>query len=161
LALPPEHFVAAARAYFAKHEVFAKTGLATEPPAAYRDEVFLLSQPKIKGFEELPAYTAYFWTDTYPTDDKAKTKALGKGDPKARLAEILNALPGLDLTSDASVEAGLKALAESKGLGFGDYQAVARVAVTGLSAGPSITAIFRVLGRERVAARLARFGQAV
>ncbi len=161
LALPPEHFIAAARAYFAKHEVFAKTGLATEPPAAYGDEVFLLSQPKIKGFEELPAYTAYFWTDTYPTDDKAKAKALGKGDPKARLAELMDALPGLDLTSDASVEAGLKALAESKGLGFGDYQAVARVAVTGLSAGPSITAIFRVLGRERVAARLARFGQAV
>jgi glutamyl-tRNA synthetase len=125
------------------------------------DEVFLLSQPKIKGLEELPAYTAYFWSDTYPTDDKAKAKAIGKGDPKARIGELLAVLPALDMSSDTSVEAGLKALAESKGLGFGDYQAVARVAVSGLGAGPSITAIFRVLGRERVAPRLERFGRSL
>jgi glutamyl-tRNA synthetase len=34
---------------------------------------------------------------------------------------------------------------------------VARVAVTGLAAGPSITSLIRLLGRERVAARLERF----
>ena len=51
----------------------------------------------------------------------------------------------------------LKGLAETRGLGFGDYQGVARIAVTGLSAGPSITSIFRLLGRERSVARLERF----
>jgi len=81
---------------------------------------------------------------------------MAKGDPKARLNDLIAALPALDFATDASIEGGLKALAESKSLGFGDYQAVARLAVTGTNAGPSITAIFRVLGKEKVKARLER-----
>ena len=81
---------------------------------------------------------------------------MAKGDPKARLAELIAALPGMDFSSDATIEAGIKSLAEGKGLGFGDYQAVARLAVTGTNAGPSITAIFRVLGKDRVKDRLGR-----
>lgn len=81
---------------------------------------------------------------------------MAKGDPKARLTELIGAIPSMDFSSDATVEAGIKALADSKTLGFGDYQAVARLAVTGTNAGPSITAIFRVLGKERVLARLRR-----
>ncbi len=152
LALPPAEFTAKARAYFAAQNM--NTGEATEE---YFAAVMALAQPKIKGFEELPAYTAYFWSETYPTDEKAKAKALGKGDPKARLAELAERLLTADLSSDASVEAAIKALAEERGLGFGDYQGVARIATTGLSAGPSITSLFRLLGRERVIARLERF----
>ena len=70
---------------------------------------------------------------------------------------MIAAVPAMDFASDATIEAGIKALAEGKGLGFGDYQAVARLAVTGTNAGPSITAIFRVLGKDRVLARLGRF----
>ena len=66
----------------------------------------------------------------------------------------------MDLASDTAIEAAIKALAETKGLGFGDYQAVARLAVSGTNAGPSITSIFRVLGLVRVQTRLARFLQA-
>jgi len=86
-----------------------------------------------------------------------KDKVMAKGDPKARLAELLAAIPAMDFSGDATIEAGIKALAEDKGLGFGDFQAVARLAVTGTNAGPSITAIFRVLGKDRVLARLQRF----
>ena len=156
LALPAEEFVARARAYFAAQ----KTDLgASGADEAYFAAVMGLAQPKIKGFEELPAYTAYFWSDGYPTDEKAKAKALAKGEPKARLAELVEALksPSADFSSDAALEAALKALAESRGLGFGDYQGVARIAVTGLGAGPSITSIFRLLGREKTLARLERF----
>ncbi|MEO6569499.1 MAG: glutamate--tRNA ligase, partial [Opitutaceae bacterium] len=66
------------------------------------------------------------------------------------------ALPAMNFYSDAAIEAAIKSLAESKGLGFGDFQAVARLAVSGTNAGPSITSIFRVLGRERVRARIKR-----
>jgi glutamyl-tRNA synthetase len=151
LALPPAEFAARARAYFSAQNV--NTGEASEE---YFAAVMALAQPKIKGFEELPAYTAYFWSETYPTDEKARAKALGKGDPKARLAELAERLPTADFSSDASVEAAIKTLAEERGLGFGDYQGVARIATTGLSAGPSITSLFRLLGRERVIARLQR-----
>jgi glutamyl-tRNA synthetase len=66
----------------------------------------------------------------------------------------------MDFSTDAAIEAALKALAESKGLGFGDYQGIARLAVTGTNAGPSITSIFRVLGKDRVLARLVKFAAA-
>jgi glutamyl-tRNA synthetase len=117
----------------------------------------LLAQPKIKSVDELAAYTVYFFTEDYPVDEKVKAKVMAKGDPKARLAELMTAIPAMDFSTDASIEAGLKSLAEGKGLGFGDYQAVARLAVTGTNAGPSLTAIFRVLGKDRVLARLNKF----
>ena len=162
LALPAADFAAKARAYFAAlPEGAGAAALAAD--AGYFEAVMGLAQPKIKGFEELPAYTAYFWSDSYPTDEKAKAKALGKGEPKARLAELVEALksPAFDFSSDAAIETALKGLAEARGLGFGDYQGVARIAVTGLSAGPSITSIFRLLGRDRSVARLERFAAAL
>jgi len=149
---PADRFVALARDYFAKQP----TGAASMANAAFR-EVMLLAQPKIKSIDELGAYTGYFFTEDFAIDAKVKEKVMAKGDPKARLAELLAALPAMDFSSDAAVEAGIKALAEGKGLGFGDYQAVARLAVSGTNAGPSITSIFRVLGKDRVQARLQRF----
>ncbi|MEY3773957.1 MAG: Glutamate--tRNA ligase 1 [Verrucomicrobiota bacterium] len=153
LELPADKFLALAQACFAK----LPNGAAVMANEAYFHEVMLLAQPKIKSVDELAAYTVYFFTEDYPVDDKVKAKVMAKGEPKARLGELIAALPAVDFSTDASIEAALKALAEGKGLGFGDYQAVARLAVTGSNAGPSLTAIFRVLGRERVQARLQRF----
>ena len=84
--------------------------------------------------------------------------AAGHTELVNRLAqELTEALPAIDFASDVSIEDGIKKLVAEKGLGFGDYQAVARLAVTGTNAGPSLTAIFRVLGREQIVARLMRF----
>lgn len=149
---PAERFLALATTYFAT-QPNAAAALADE---AYFREVMVLAQPKIKSVDDLGAYTVYFFTDTFPVDEKVKAKVMGKGDPKARLGELAAALDGMDFSSDAAIEAGIKALAEERGLGFGDYQAVARLAVSGTNAGPSITSIFRLLGKERVAARLAK-----
>jgi len=153
LELPVDRFVAQARAYFERHGVAA--ALAADP--AYFREVMLLCQPKIKGLEELPAYTAYFFGEDYPFDAKVREKVLAKGDPAARLRELAAALPRLDFSSDTAVEEGIKALAAQHGLAFGDYQPVARLAVSGTNVGPSLTGLFRVLGRERVQARIERF----
>ena len=151
LELPAEQFVARARDYF--QQVKSESALADEN---YFREVMLLSQPKVKGFEELPAYTAYFFTDDFPIDAKVRDKVMGKGDPKARLRELAAALPAMDFSSDAGIEEALKALATKHGLGFGDYQSVARLAVSGTNVGPSITGMFRVMGRERVTRRIER-----
>ena len=150
---PTERFVGLAKEYFAKQP----NGAAVMADEAYFREIMLLAQPKIKSIDELAAYTVYFFTDDFPIDAKVKEKVLAKGDPKARLSELIAAIPAMDFSSDAAIEAGIKALAESKTLGFGDYQAVARLAVTGTNAGPSITAIFRVLGKDRVLVRLQKF----
>lgn len=158
LELPADRFVALAREYCERHaqaNTLAQSALAAD--AAYFREIMLLAQPKIKGLEELPAYSAYFFTEDFPIDPKVKEKVMAKGEPKTRLSELLATLPSLDFSSDASIEEGIKQLAVGKGLGFGDYQAVARLAVSGTNAGPSITSIFRVLGRDRVLRRIGRF----
>jgi nondiscriminating glutamyl-tRNA synthetase len=150
LELPADRFLALAKGYFRKQPSHERV-LANE---AYFREIMLLAQPKIKSIDELGAYTVYFFTEDFPVDPKVKEKVMAKGDPKARLNELIGVLPAMDFSSDASIEAAIKSLAEKQGLGFGDYQAVARLAVTGTNTGPSITSIFRVLGKERVLTRL-------
>lgn len=155
LELPAEAFVAQARAFFERQATpEAKAALAA--PADYFRAVMTLSQPKVKGVEELPAYTAYFFTETFTIDAKVRDKVMAKGDPKARLRELVAALPAMDFTSDTAIEEAIKALATAQGLGFGDYQSVARLALSGTNVGPSITGMMRVLGREGVKSRLER-----
>ena len=149
---PADKFRELARAYF---QTQPNGDSALSDPALF-SEVMGLAHPKIKSIEELGAYTVYFFTEEFPVDEKVRAKVSSKGDPKARLGELVAALPAMDFSSDSAIESGIKTLAESKGLGFGDYQAIARLAVTGTNVGPSITGIFRVLGRERVLARLNR-----
>lgn len=79
---------------------------------------------------------------------------LAKSDRKTRCNELIAALPAMDFSSDAAIEAGIKSLAESNGLRFRDYQSAARLAVTGRNEGPHLTGILRVLGRERVMKRM-------
>lgn len=155
LELPADAFVAQARAFFERQDTpEAKAALAA--PAEFFRAVMVLSQPKVKGVEELPAYTGYFFTEAFTVDAKVRDKVMAKGDPKARLRELVAALPAMDFTSDTAIEEAIKALATANGLGFGDYQAVARLALSGTNVGPSITGMMRVLGRDVVKARLER-----
>jgi nondiscriminating glutamyl-tRNA synthetase len=152
LELPADQFMQRARGFFTRQgleSVFANE--------AHFREVMLLSQPKIKAIEELPAYTNYFFTDDFAIDSKVREKVMAKGDPKARLTELFAVLQTADFSSDSAIEEAIKALAARNGLGFGDYQAVARLAVSGTNVGPSITSMFRVLGRDRVLKRVERF----
>lgn len=157
LELPAEKFVALAREYFQRHSAAHSTNAAMAADEAYFREVMLLSQPKVKGVEELPAYTAYFFTDDFPIDAKVREKVMAKGDPKTRLRELAEALKSADWSSDAAIEQTMKSVAEKNALGFGDYQAVTRLALSGTNVGPSITGMIRVLGRERVPKRIERF----
>ena len=153
LDLPRAKFLERATEFFGKH---AAGAVALANVELFR-EVMVLAQPKIKGFEDLPAYTAYFFTEDFISDPKVKEKVMAKGEPKVRLAELIAALPTMDFSNDTAIEEAIKTLATSKGLGFGDYQAATRLAISGTNAGPSITSMFRVLGRERVQARLEKF----
>jgi glutamyl-tRNA synthetase len=153
--LPPERYLATARDYFTRKNVFAGGW----PDDAYFREVILLAQPKVKAIEELPAYTAYFFREDFPIDPKAATKILAKGDPRARLEEILAAYRDADFSSDAALEQRLTAVAAEKHLGVGDYVHVGRLAVSGTHVGPSFYGLFRVLGRDRVLNRIERFLQ--
>ena len=157
LELPADRYYTQARALLDRQGTFA----AGWPDESYLREVIALAQPKVKALEELPAYISYFFTEDFAVDPKAKDKVLAKGEPLARLAELRAGLPATDFATDATIEEGIKQVAARHGLGFGDYQPAARLAVTGTNAGPSLTAIFRVLGRDRVLARIDRFLKSV
>jgi glutamyl/glutaminyl-tRNA synthetase len=154
LDLPAVDFVARARAYY--EQAGNPDGATTDD--AYFAAVMALCQPKVKAIDELPAYAVYFFTENYPLNEKAAAKIMTKGEPLTRLVELREVLAAReDFADEVALEEAIKVTAESRGLGFGDYQAVARLAVTGTNAGPGLTALMRLLGRERVLARIERF----
>ncbi len=156
LELPSNDFLAKARDFFAATPKHA--AIMSSVSEDYFAAVMEISQPKIKAVEELPAYISYFCSDEFPWNPKALKKTFKKGEPLARLAELKDLLAGQDsLNDETAVEDAMKAMAESNGNGFGDYQAIARLSVTGTNAGPGITQIFRVLGKDRVVERMERF----
>jgi glutamyl-tRNA synthetase len=127
------------------------------PVEAYLREVIALCQPKVRAIEDLPGFIGYFFSEEYSIDPKAREKVFAKGDPKARLGELLAALPTADFASDASLEALVQGLSAAHGAGTGDYIHPARLALSGTAVGPSFYGLMRVLGRERVSARIDRF----
>jgi len=151
--MAPERCLALARDFLVGRGFFA-AGL---PDEAYLREVIALCQPKVRAIEDLPGFIGYFFSEEYAIDPKAREKVFSKGDPKARLGEFLAALPSADFSGDAALEAFVAALAAKHGAGTGDYIHPARLAVSGTGIGPSFYGMLRVLGRERVTARLRRF----
>ena len=127
------------------------------PEDAYLRDVITLCQPKLRSIEDLPGFIGYFFSEEFPVDPKAKEKVLSKGDPKTRLVELLAAFPSADFSSDAALEAMVQQLAAQNAVGTGDYIHPARLAVSGTAVGPSFYGLLRVLGRERVSARIGRF----
>jgi nondiscriminating glutamyl-tRNA synthetase len=158
--LAPDAYLAQAREYFARSlgapaDSGRVAALAADPE--YFRQVILLAQPKVKAIEELPAYTAYFFTEDFPIDPKVREKVLGKGDPLARLRELAELLATTDFSTDATIEAAVQGLAAKLGLGLADYVHIGRLAVSGTNVGPSFFSLLRVLGRDRVLERIRRF----
>jgi glutamyl/glutaminyl-tRNA synthetase len=156
LQAPESEFLQRVRDYLAAAGTPAAAAALAAAPH-YFEEVMALAHPKVKAVEEVPAYTAYFFSEEYPTDPKARDKILAKGDPKARVAELAAAFAAADFSSDAALEQATAALAAAHGLTISDYIHPGRLAVSGTNVGPSFYSLFRVLGKERVLARLSRF----
>ena len=147
---PAEHFLMLARAVLTR----ANAAEALKADADYFKSVMLLSQTKIKSVEELPKYTAYFFSENYLIVPEVQAKIMSKGDPKSRLKELIELLADADFSTESALEEAVKTLATKNNLGFGDYQAVARFAISGTNVGPSLIAMFLILGRERVLSRM-------
>lgn len=153
LELSLDRYVQMARDYFERQGTFARGW----PDAEYLRAVVEISQPKVKAIEELPEYTAYFFTEEFPIDPKAKTKIFKKGNPPARVRELLEWQGDADFSSDERLESSLTAWAEKSGVGVGEYIHAGRLAVSGRNVGPGFYSLLRVLGRDRVRARIERF----
>jgi glutamyl-tRNA synthetase len=100
-------------------------------------------------------FRAYF-SDVYEYDTAAVTKFLSDPAVPALLAELGALYEALPDFTEASTEATLRTFAEAKGVKAGVLINGSRVALTGQGVAPSLFAVVVALGRERVAARLAK-----
>ncbi len=151
--MDPERCFTLAREYLTVKAYFV-SGM---PDEGYLREVVALCQPKVRAIEDLPGFIGYFFKEDFAIDPKAREKVFSKGDPKARLGELLASFPSADFASDAALEALVQGLAAKNAVGTGDYIHPARLAVSGTAVGPSFYGLLRVLGRDRVTSRIGRF----
>lgn len=138
--------------------VLAEAGVIDEDlDEDYLQEVLAVSQEKMRSIENLPEFLGYFFKEDYPIDEAAKEKVFKKGNVKERLGELYDAFSTQEDFSEEALEAKIKALCAQHGVGPGDYIMSTRLAVSGQGVGPAFYPLLRVLGRERVLARLKRF----
>ena len=121
----------------------------------YFRAVTRLMTPRIEVFADFMDKTAYFWSEEYPTDEKAQKALDGSRDLLPALATRLKNLPTFDA---ASIKAAFHAYAEEHGLKLGKVMPPVRAAVAGTMESPDLPDLLAALGRDRVVARIARLG---
>jgi glutamyl-tRNA synthetase len=118
-------------------------------------EAVRLIKDKMKLLAEAPELTSYFFRDADPY--AAELLVPKKTDP-AQVATVLRrareAVAELGVADEAALEERLRALADELGLKAGQLFMPIRVAVTGRTASPGLFDTLRVVGQERVLARL-------
>ncbi len=135
-----------------------EAGLLTEKDGDdYLKEVLTISQEKMRSIENLPEFLGYFFKDDYSINEAAMEKILKQGKPQRRLQEILHALGDQEDFSESALEAMVKDLCAQNNVSPKDYIMPTRLAVSGQDVGPAFYSLLRVLGKEKVLARVARF----
>ncbi|MGC6505011.1 MAG: glutamate--tRNA ligase [Coraliomargaritaceae bacterium] len=123
----------------------------------YLQAVLSLCQPKARSLDSLDDLCGYFFSETYPFDEKASAKLAKKGDPKATIAELLPVLESLDSFEAEVLQAALEDYAAQKGEKPFAFFPALRMAVSGKGGGPDLIPLLAVLGRERVLSRLSSY----
>lgn len=112
-----------------------------------------LIRERYNTLEDFTTRGAAYFSDTFEIEPRA-AKNLEKEGARELLHELAERLSSLHDFSEQNVEEEVRRLAADRGVKAGVIINAARAALTGQSVGPSAFAIFEILGRERVAARL-------
>lgn len=150
-ALPTETFVWLAA------PILGAAGLIDEHTEEdYLHAALSISQEKARDLEHLPELVSFFFTDGAEILADARERVFKKGDPLARLRELLPVLEGLQAWDAPAIEAAIEALAAQQGQQKFAYFPVLRLAVSGQAGGPDLIALVAVLGRARTLERIQR-----
>ena len=117
--------------------------------------VLALLAPRTKRLTDFAPQAAFFLRDELEFDEAAVKKHLrveGMSAHLAALDEALAALPEFDVVS---TEAAVRGVAEARGIKAGTLIHAVRVAVTGKTVSPGLFEVLALVGRQRVATRLA------
>ena len=121
-------------------------------------KILSLCMPKLDLLEDLPSYTAYFFSEQFPYQYDGWKKIGKKGDPREAAGQILAALESAPqgLTAESLPELTDRA-AEQSGGKPNQYLPIIRYAICGTLSGPDLKEIIELLGPDRVKNRLSRF----
>jgi glutamyl-tRNA synthetase len=124
-----------------------------DPEEEYLRQVLELMRTRFETLAEFVEKTPYFFTEDYPTGEKAAA-TLSEGQEILRA--VLPKLAGLSEFSHAATEPVIRGLAESLGLKPAKVMQPLRAALTGTLESPGMFELLEVLGKERVLSRLER-----
>lgn len=113
-------------------------------------------KPKVKHISDVPGWIGFLFTEEYPFDEEAVTKALRKEGATDRLKALGEAFSGLTEWTHPAIEAKLKETAGALGVKVGEMVHPARVAVSGKAVGPGLYEMLELLGKDRVLSRFAK-----
>ncbi len=130
-------------------------GIPTEPLGCTVDDVIVPVQPRTKTFGDIPANCIYFFTEDYPFSEAAVAKRLKQPEAGRILEETASRFESIHDFTEEAAEDVIKELAEKYG-GMGAVVHPVRVAVSGVSEGPGLFEMLRLIGKERTIARLRR-----
>ena len=119
-------------------------------------QVIEILKPRAKKLGDLAEQGRYFFVDPDGYDEAAVKKHLVAPDLSAHLAAWSAALSAVDPFEPASIEAALRACAESLGIKAAALIHATRIAVTGQGVSPSVFDVVALVGRERALARLGK-----
>jgi glutamyl-tRNA synthetase len=106
-----------------------------------------------KTLLEMVQWLRFYFTDHIIYDDKAAAKFLTT-ETAPLLVRLIQALEGLPVFDETSIQQVFQQLLAASGLKLGDIAQPARVALTGGTVSPGIYEVMAILGRERVLGRL-------
>lgn len=117
-------------------------------------DIVALEVERCKLLSEFPAALSYFFVAPTSYDARGVQKIFhGEGVPELLDAVAEALLLTNPFTKDA-MEASLRSLGDTRGLGFGKVAQPVRLAVTGRTASPGLFEVLEALGREEVIRRL-------
>ena len=130
-----------------------KAGIAYGAPEQLKP-VLAIIQEKVKHLTEVPVKIAFFFTEAVAFDPEAVEKTFRKPGALEKLGILAARYESLTPWTAEALEASLKAAAPELGCKAGELIHPTRVAVSGLTVGPSLYHMLEVMGRERVLERM-------
>jgi len=116
-------------------------------------KVFGLMRERVTFPQDFVESCQYFYKTPHSFDEAAKAKCW-TADTGRYMTSLLERYKKLDIFDAVAAEAGLRQEAEALGIGAGKLIHPLRLALTGVSVGPSLFHLMEVLGKEIVVVRL-------
>jgi glutamyl-tRNA synthetase len=138
---------------------WAKAGFSCDRTPEEILTAIALMQPRARSLKDFAGVFRSYFSDNFAYDTVAVAKFLSDERSRVLLMELGERYEFLDEFTETAAEELLRTFAEEKKVKAGTLINGSRVALTGQGVDPSLFAVMRALGRERVVKRLKAAGE--